>query len=129
MTEVVMNRDVVVYRRRGRWVAWRRGVERLEDLLRRAARPVLRVLVGALGLALLLARAILVALMLLFEPLLRLVVLPLAFGFFLTALLFGVLLHARHFPTWGMLALSVGLMWVYGVYIAVLVWLMGGRRG
>ena len=66
------------------------------------------------------ARIVVCALLVLGEPLVRVVLVPLAFhGFFLT-LIFGFLIGDPRFPRWGMLAFSVGSLLHYWGYV----WLM-----
>jgi hypothetical protein len=129
--EVVMQRNNVVFLRPRdpRWMALRGVVQRLQDGLEDACCRIGSLLRWVLWLGLVMVRAVAAALLVLFEPVLRLLLLPLAFGCFLMSLLFGLLLHAPGFPTWGMLALSVGLLWLYWLYVAVMVWCLGGRRG
>jgi hypothetical protein len=67
-----------------------------------------------------LVKAIVVAVLVLFEPVLRCTLVPLAFLSFLVTLVFGVLMHAPRYPVWGMLLFSVGLLWAYWLYLALL---------
>jgi hypothetical protein len=107
--------------------AWRRG---------RAARCQDAVLSGAaagfwMGLRLLwgLVRAFVVAVLVLFEPVLRCILVPVAFLSFLVTLVFGVLMQAPNFPVWGMLVFSVAMLWAYWLYVAVLSMFLRGGRG
>lgn len=83
-----------------------------------------RLAVFGLGLLLWLAwvptRMVICALLVLFEPLLRIVLVPLAFLSFLVTLVFGFALDAPNFPRWGMLAFSVGALVLYWLYLGVM---------
>jgi hypothetical protein len=74
-------------------------------------------------------RAALGAVLVMLEPLLRIVLLPVAFGSFFVTLLFGFMMNDPRFPKWGMLAFSVGALWVYWLFLAVMLWVMGAGRG
>lgn len=62
------------------------------------------------------------------EPMVRVVLVPLAFIGFAMAVVFGFLMHAPHFPAWGMLAMSIGFLWAYLLYAVLTAWILGGRR-
>ena len=67
-----------------------------------------------------LMRMALCALLVLIEPLLGLTLVPLAFAAFLVTLVFGFLIGDPHFPRWGMLAFSIGLLWTYWLFLALM---------
>ncbi len=73
-------------------------------------------------------RLVLCALLVLAEPLLRLVLVPIAFLGFAVTLLFGFALQQPGFPKWGMLAFSVGNLLLYALYLCVMQLLMGWPR-
>lgn len=76
------------------------------------------------GVALVLAwqavRIVICALLVLFEPLLRIVLVPLAFLGFVVTLIFGFMIGAPNFPKWGMLAFSVGALLLYWFYLGIM---------
>jgi hypothetical protein len=51
----------------------------------------------------------------------------LAFGGFFVTLL-ALLMGDTRFPVWGMLALSVALLWLYGVFMLFVGWVFGRPR-
>lgn len=65
-------------------------------------------------------RIIICALLVLMEPLLRIVLVPLAFLGFVVTLLFGFAMDAPNFPKWGMLAFSVGALLLYWLYLGLM---------
>lgn len=65
-------------------------------------------------------RMVICALLVLFEPLLRIVLVPIAFLGFLVTLIFGFMIGAPNFPKWGMLAFSVGALLLYWFYLGVM---------
>lgn len=73
-------------------------------------------------------RLVLCALLVLAEPLLRLVLVPIAFLGFAVTLLFGFALQQPGFPKWGMLGFSVGSLLLYTLYLCVMHLLMGWPR-
>jgi hypothetical protein len=76
-----------------------------------------------------LVRAVIVAVLVLLEPVLRCTLVPVALLSFLVTLVFGVLLRAPHYPVWGMLLFSVAALWAYWLYVALLMVFMRGGRG
>jgi hypothetical protein len=66
------------------------------------------------------ARIVITALLVLAEPFLRFLLCGAAFLGFLVTVLFGFLLEAPHFPKWGMLALSVGALLLYWLYLGLM---------
>lgn len=74
-----------------------------------------------------LVRIALCAVLALVEPLLRITLVPLAFGGFFVTLL-ALLIGDTRFPVWGMLGMSVALLWLYGVFMLFVGWVMGGPR-
>ena len=78
----------------------------------------------AVGIALLvawwLARTTLCALLVLIEPLLGMTLVPLAFLGFVVTLVFGFLAGDPSFPKWGMLCFSVGMLWLYWLFLALM---------
>ncbi|MGR4871149.1 hypothetical protein ACIPRI_20065 [Variovorax sp. LARHSF232] len=95
----------------------------------RAARPQGSGFVGspaglagrALGWAVLAAwqvlRCAICAILVLGEPVIRAVLVPLAFLGFLLTMIFGFLIGDPRFPRWGMLAFSVGALVLYWCYL------------
>jgi len=65
-------------------------------------------------------RCVICALLVLGEPVVRAVLVPVAFLSFLVTLIFGFLMGDPRFPRWGMLAFSVGALVLYWFYL----WLM-----
>jgi hypothetical protein len=76
-----------------------------------------------------LCRMVLCALLVLIEPLLRITLVPLALLGFLVTLFYGFRVDDPNFPKWGMLALSLGSLCAYWLYMALLAFMIGGRRG
>ena len=74
-------------------------------------------------------RLVLCALLVLFEPMLRMTLVPLAFLSFAVTLIFGFLIGDPRFPKWGMLAFSVGALWLYWLFVALLTLIVRGHRG
>lgn len=60
------------------------------------------------------------ALLVLLEPVLRAILVPLAFLGFLVTLIFGFLIADPRFPRWGMLAFSVGSLMLYWLYLGLM---------
>lgn len=60
------------------------------------------------------------ALLVLIEPLLSVMLVPLAFLSFVITVIFGFLIGAPHFPRWEMLGLSVGLVLVYWLFLGLM---------
>lgn len=65
-------------------------------------------------------RLVICALLILMEPVLRVVLVPLAFLGFVVTLLFGFAMDAPNFPKWGMLAFSVGALLLYWLYLGAM---------
>lgn len=65
-------------------------------------------------------RVAICAVLVLIEPLLTITLVPLAFLSFVITVIFGFLLGAPHFPRWGMLAFSVGLVLVYWLFLGLM---------
>jgi hypothetical protein len=74
-------------------------------------------------------RLVLCALFVLVEPMLRMTLVPLAVLSFAVTLIFGFLIGDPRFPRWGMLAFSVGALWMYWLFLAVMSFVVGGGRG
>jgi hypothetical protein len=78
----------------------------------------------ALGWAVLAAwqvlRCAICAILVLGEPVMRAVLVPLAFLGFLVTMIFGFLIGAPRFPRWGMLAFSVGALVLYWAYLGLM---------
>lgn len=68
---------------------------------------------GALGIAVALLRMVLSVLLILGEPLLRVTLVPLAFGGFFVAVVLGGVLKLPGIPIWGLLGLSVASLLAY----------------
>lgn len=60
------------------------------------------------------------ALLILMEPIVRAVLVPLAFVGFVITLIFGFLIGDPKFPRWGMLGFSVGAMMLYWLYLGLM---------
>jgi hypothetical protein len=69
-------------------------------------------------------RLVLLSLFVLLEPFVRVVLMSIAFGAFLVTIVFGVLAGDAGFPTWGMLAFSVGALWLYWLFLGLMGLLM-----
>ena len=54
------------------------------------------------------------------EPVIAALLVPLAFLSFLVTLIFGFLIGDLHFPKWGMLAFSIGTMWLYWLFLGLM---------
>ncbi|MBS0448531.1 MAG: hypothetical protein JSR59_21630 [Proteobacteria bacterium] len=74
-------------------------------------------------------RVALCALLVLVEPVLAMTLLPVAFLGLLVTLFFGFVVHDPHFPRWGMLAMSVGALCLYWLFVIVVVAVTEGGRG
>lgn len=71
-----------------------------------------------------LARLVLCTLLVLMEPLVRAVLVPIAFLGFAVTLLFGFLAGDPQFPKWGMLVFSMAALWLYWLFLGLLALLM-----
>jgi hypothetical protein len=84
----------------------------------------LRLVLGApwwcIGASLQLARWATCAVLVLMEPIVGAVLVPLAFLGFLVTLIFGFLIGDARFPRWGMLAFSVGSLVLYWLYLGLM---------
>ncbi|MDM0108036.1 hypothetical protein QTH97_24015 [Variovorax sp. J22R24] len=60
------------------------------------------------------------ALLVLGEPIVRALLVPVAFLSFLVTLIFGFLIGDPHFPRWGMLAFSMGMLMLYWLYLGLM---------
>ena len=60
------------------------------------------------------------ALLILMEPLLRAILVPIAFLSFVVTLIFGFLIGDPRFPRWGMLAFSVGTLMLYWLFLCLM---------
>lgn len=69
---------------------------------------------------------VLLTVLILAEPLVRIVLVPLATLSALMAIVFGFVLHAPHFHAWGMLAFGVGALWLYWLYVLLMHWIGRG---
>lgn len=65
-------------------------------------------------------RCAICAVLVLGEPVMRAVLVPVAFLGFLVTLIFGFLIGDPRFPRWGMLAFSVGALVLYWIYLWVM---------
>ena len=85
------------------------------------ARPLLwRILIGLCRVAWQLVRITCCALLVLMEPLLRAILVPIAFLGFLVTLVFGFLIGDPRFPRWGMLGFSVGALMLYWLFLGLM---------
>lgn len=84
------------------------------------ARALGSVLVFALLVAWQAVRLVVCAVLVLTEPLVRLVLMGLAFLSFLVTLIFGFLMNAPHFAKWGMLTFSIGLVLLYWLFLFIM---------
>lgn len=64
------------------------------------------------------------ALLVLLEPVLRAVLVPVAFLSFLVTLVFGFAMGDENFPRWGMMAFSVGTLCLYWLFLALMTLVM-----
>jgi hypothetical protein len=60
------------------------------------------------------------AVLILLEPIVSAILVPLAFLSFLVTLIFGFLIGDPRFPRWGMLAFSVGSLMLYWLFLGVM---------
>ncbi len=65
-------------------------------------------------------RLVLCAVLVLLEPVVQAVLVPLAFLSFLIALFFGFVVGDPRFPRWGMLAFSVSSLVLYWLYLGLM---------
>ena len=65
-------------------------------------------------------RCAICAVLVLGEPVIRAVLVPVAFLSFLVTMIFGFLLGDPRFPRWGMLAFSVGALVLYWLYLGLM---------
>ncbi len=88
----------------------------------RATSPRLgaRILLGMIYVVWQLARIAVCAVLVLLEPIVRAILVPLAFLGFLVTLIFGFLIGDPRFPRWGMLAFSVGSIMLYWLYLGLM---------
>jgi hypothetical protein len=68
------------------------------------------------------------ALLVLLEPVLRAVLVPVAFLSFLVTLVFGFAMGDENFPRWGMMAFSVGTLCLYWLFLALMTLVMRWPR-
>jgi hypothetical protein len=68
------------------------------------------------------------ALLVLLEPVLRAVLVPVAFLSFLVTLVFGFAMGDENFPRWGMLAFSLGTLCLYWLFLALMTIVMRWPR-
>ena len=74
-------------------------------------------------------RLVLCTLLVLAEPLLRITLVPIAHLGFAVTMIFGFFIGDPRFPKWGMLALSVGALWLYWLFVAFMSLVVRGLRG
>lgn len=86
-------------------------------------------LILALASLLQLMRLALCALLVLAEPVLRMTLVPLAFLSFAVTMVFGFMIGDPRFPKWGMLAFSVGVLWLYWLFVSLMSLVVRGPRG
>lgn len=60
------------------------------------------------------------AILILLEPIVSAILVPLAFLSFLVTMIFGFLIGDPRFPRWGMLAFSVGSLMLYWLFLGVM---------
>ena len=60
------------------------------------------------------------AVLVLTEPILRAILVPIAFLGFLVTLVFGFLIGEPRFPRWGMLGFSVGALMLYWLFLGLM---------
>ena len=86
-----------------------------------ATRPLaLKVLFGVGFVALQIVRIACCALLVLIEPVLRAILVPIAYLGFLVTLIFGFLIGDPRFPRWGMLGFSVGALMLYWLFLGLM---------
>jgi hypothetical protein len=69
-------------------------------------------------------RLALCSVLVLMEPLVRIILVPVAFLGFLVTLVFGFVAGDPTFPKWGMLAFSVASLWLYWLFLGLMALLM-----
>jgi hypothetical protein len=74
-------------------------------------------------------RLALCALLVLIEPVLRATLIPIAYLSFIMAMIFGFFLSDPRFPKWGMLAFSIGTLWLYWLFVGLMSLFMRTPRG
>lgn len=99
--------------------------DRLSQALRVVSRGLMAVAFTCLRIAWRVVLFVVFTALVLAEPLVRIVLVPLATLSALMALVFG-LMHAPHFHPWGMLAFGVGALWLYWLYLLVIHWILRG---
>lgn len=102
----------------------RRRAEKMATLLAAVRRHLKTSVVLAWLVAWPVVRLALCSVLVLMEPLVRIVLVPIAFLGFLVTLVFGFLVGDPTFPKWGMLAFSVASLWLYWLFLGLMVLLM-----
>ena len=131
MAKNTTNRGNVVYLRPAdaRAAKLRRLAANATDVICAVARMGGSLLALAVVGALQMVRLVLCALLVLIEPLVRVILVSIAFLSFVVTLIFGVLIGDARFPTFGMLAFSVGALWLYWLFVAFMSLFMRLPRG
>lgn len=121
----------VVYLPVARALVRRRRIESAKEWARTCACCAFQGTLMAWSSAWLLVRLMLCTLLVLMEPIVRAVLVPIAFLGFAIAVVFGFLAGDPQFPKWGMLVFSMAALWLYWLFLGVLALLMScldGRR-
>jgi hypothetical protein len=82
--------------------------------------PAARMLLVLLVAVLLPVRMVIFTVLVFLEPIVAALLVPVAFLSFLVTLVFGFLIGDPHFPKWGMLAFSIGTMWLYWLFLGLM---------
>lgn len=100
--------------------------DRMQSTLRRVVRSLVAVVIGLVRTAQRLMFFVVFSVLVMIEPLVRIVLVPLATLSTLMAVVFGFAMHAPHFHPWGMLVFGVGLLWLYWLYLLLIHWIARG---
>jgi hypothetical protein len=100
--------------------------ERVQERLRGAGRRLFWLVLAAVRTAWRLVVLFGVSVLVLVEPVVRVVLVPLATLCVLMAVVFGFMMHAPHFHAWGMLVFGVGALWLYWLYLFLILWISRG---
>tara|TARA_Y100001972_G_scaffold46453_1_gene57284 strand:+ start:1554 stop:1907 length:354 start_codon:yes stop_codon:yes gene_type:complete len=96
------------------------NVDHQDGARRRPPRLVVAAVWWAFSVIVQLVRLVVSAVLILAEPVVRSVLVPVALLGFLVTLVFGFLIWDPNFPRWGMLAFSVGALVLYWLYLGLM---------
>ena len=65
-------------------------------------------------------RIVLCTLFVLVEPIVRMILVPVAYLSFAVTVIFGFVIGDPRFPKWGMLAFSFGALWLYWLFVGLM---------